>query len=1023
MVPENGVDAVARGEVREEQFRHQRNVALPRDEVAAEENEIGIEALHLRNDFAIEAASHEWCDVRIGDERDAIAVERGWETGDRHFVPRDLEVVHVIVRAEIAQQRKRDVRFPQPHDLGRKRIRPGDHVGALHEDPRAVHDPVNADDRGYEKKRPEKQCQDDQRRQRDVEQPSKRRVLVPMAAEHDPIENKNENPCRAEERKQHQTGEKESHLRYLHRMNRATPLLLALVVCVAAFAQDGYQVPPKELAALADAPLTPSLLPGPGDWGVLLENPLLLTIADLSQPELQLAGLRFNPRTHEQTRSGYAFDLRLIRFSTGAQRTVSGLPKDLRARWGTWSPDGSKVAFTHAGASGVELWVLDAANAVASRVGTVLLNGSHPTRPFYWMGNNAFSARVLAVRGETPQAPGVPSGPVIQENLGRRTPGRTYPDLLTNPHDEAVFEHHLQSNVAIVSLDGTARTIGSGGMITRVEPSPDGAYLLVETTHRPFSYLTTEFQFPRRIEVWDRDGKVVRQIADVPLADAVPTDFDAVREGPRGLGWRADKPSTVFWLEALDKGNPRTEAAQRDKILMLAAPFSGDPVQLAALSFRTRGIHWSSDDLALIEESWWKTRRTRMWRVRPASPSRAPELIFDRSSEDAYANPGDPVKKQTPQGTWVLRTSNGGETIYLFGGGASPEGSRPFADAFDVRTKKATRLWRAEAPHYEFPVHLIDDGRTLVTRRESVNEAPNYMLRDLRKKTAVALTNFPHPTPQLIGAKKELIRYKRADGVNLTATLYTPPNYDPARDGRLPVLMWAYPREFKSADAAGQVTDSPHRFIRVNPLSPTPWLVRGYAILENPTIPIIGEGTKEPNDTYVEQLVAGAQAAIDEIVRRGVADRDRVAIGGHSYGAFMTANLLAHSDLFRAGIARSGAYNRTLTPFSFQSEERSFWESPQVYMNMSPFTHAQKINEPILLIHGVDDNNTGTFPIQSERMYQAIKGLGGTARLVMLPYESHGYRARESVLHTMWEMDRWLEQYVKSRSAAAKPPL
>jgi dipeptidyl aminopeptidase/acylaminoacyl peptidase len=799
-------------------------------------------------------------------------------------------------------------------------------------------------------------------------------------------------------------------------MNRAISLLLILLATFAAAAQDTYQTPAPELVALADAPLTPSFLPGPGDEAVLLEFPPLLAIADLSQPELKLAGLRFNPQTHEQTRTSYARSIRLLKISTGAERAVSGLPAGMRARWTSWSPDGSRVAFTNAGANGVELWTIDVANAAARRVGSVVINASHPSRPYAWHGSNAFVVRAAAMTGDAPVRTAAPSGPVIQENLGRRTPARTYQDLLRDAHDAAVFEHHLQSRVTLVSLDGTAQPLGETGIITKADPSPDGNYILVEITHRPFSYLVTESSFPRRIEIWSRDGKLVKQIADVPLADAVPTDFDAVREGPRSVGWRADKPATVAWLEALDKGNPRQEAQQRDRIMMLAAPFTGDAAQVASLALRTSGMHWGSDDVALVEEAWWKNRKTRTWRVRPGNPSAAPELLFERSFEDAYADPGTPVKKLTPWGTWVLRTA--GETIYLDAPGASPEGARPFVDAYDLKTKKSTRLWRSEAPHYEYLVYMPDDGKTLITRRESVNDPPNYYVRDLRKKSARALTKFPHPTPQLTGAKKELIQYKRADGVNLTATLYTPPNYDPAKDGRLPVLMFAYPREFLSADAAGQVTDSQHRFIRVSPMGAIPWLARGYAILDDPKIPIVSpDGKAEPNDTYVDQLVSGAQAAVDEVVRRGVGDRDRIGIGGHSYGAFMTANLLAHSDLFRAGIARSGAYNRTLTPFSFQAEERSFWEATETYIRMSPFTHAQKINEPLLLIHGVDDNNTGTFPIQSERLYQAMKGLGGTARLVMLPFESHGYRARESVLHMMWEMDRWLETYVKN----AKP--
>jgi len=798
-------------------------------------------------------------------------------------------------------------------------------------------------------------------------------------------------------------------------MKRMLLSLLALLFVVPVYAADTYQMPPKELAALVDAPPTPGMLVGPGDWAVLAEAPLFLTIADLSQPELKLAGLRFNPRNHEQTRFGYSRNLRLVRISTGEARAIDGLPSPLRARNVTWSGDGARIAFTQATEDAVELWVVDAANAKASRVGSVVLNATHPARSFYWLGNDSFVARLAATNGDVPESSRLPEGPVIQENLGRRTPARTYQDLLKNPYDESVFEHHMQSRVAIVSLDGTARPLGAAAMIADAEPSPDGKYILVETTHRPFSYVVPESRFPRRIEIWDRDGKVVKQIADLPLADTVATDFDAVSEGPRAVSWRADKPATLAWIEALDKGNPRTEAAQRDRIVLLDAPFTSEPATLATLAFRTYELLWGSDDLALIEEGWWKTRKSRLWRVRPGTPSRAPELLVERSSEDRYADPGYPLKRLTPQGTWVLRTSSKGDTFYLAGEGASPEGDRPFLDAYDLATKKATRLWRSEAPHYEFAVQLLDDGRTAITRRESVNEPPNFFVRDLRKKSSRALTQLPHPTPQLAGAKKELIRYKRADGVDLTATLYLPPGYDPAKDGRLPVLMWAYPQEFKSASAAGQVTDSPYRFIRVNPMTPLPWLLRGYAIVDDPSIPIVGEGDKEPNDTYVEQLVAGAQAIVDEVVRRGIGDRDRIAIGGHSYGAFMTANLLAHSDLFRAGIARSGAYNRTLTPFSFQAEERTFWEASDTYIKMSPFTHAQKINEPLLMIHGIDDNNTGTFPIQSERLFQAMKGLGGTARLVMLPYEAHGYRARESVLHMMWEMDKWLETYLKKK--------
>jgi dipeptidyl aminopeptidase/acylaminoacyl peptidase len=537
----------------------------------------------------------------------------------------------------------------------------------------------------------------------------------------------------------------------------------------------------------------------------------------------------------------------------------------------------------------------------------------------------------------------------------------------------------------------------------------------VETIHRPYSYLVPIYRFPRCIEVWDTEGELVRRIADLPLAEDVPIGFGAVPTGPRSFRWRSDRPATLYWVEARDGGDPRRQADIRDQVFTLAAPFEASPRPLAALALRYGGVTWGHDRLALVEEGWWKTRKSRTWILDPSDPDSEPELLFDRSSEDRYNDPGSPMMTRTPAGTYVLLTGGEGKSIFLTGRGASPEGNRPFLDRLDLDTRESVRLWRSEAPHYESAVDFMDPAlRTVLTRRESVREPPNYFLRRLDNGELEQLTRFPHPTPALGRVKKELIRYTRDDGVQLTAKLYLPPDYDPERDGPLPTLMWAYPREYKSATAAGQVKDSPYRFVRAGWSSPLPWLLHGYAVLDDAALPIIGEGDEEPNDTFVQQLVAGAKAAIDEAARRGVTDPNRIAVGGHSYGAFMTANLLAHSDLFRAGIARSGAYNRTLTPFGFQAEERTFWEAPEIYFQMSPFMHAEEIDEPILLIHGAADNNSGTFPMQSERFYNALKGHGATARLVMLPHESHGYRARESVMHMLWEMTEWLDRYVKN---------
>ena len=785
---------------------------------------------------------------------------------------------------------------------------------------------------------------------------------------------------------------------------------------------ETYQMPPRAIVDLVDAPMTPQVSVGPtGEWMLLMEPVGLPLIAELSQPELRIAGMRINPRTNGPSRGSYYSELSLKRTADGVETPIEGLPDELRIQNIHWSPDGKHIAFTLTKSSGIELWTLEVATGTSKRMADVHLNAVYRGSPFQWHSDNQslICKTVSAERSSAPEAPSVPAGPVIKENLGKEAPARTYQDLLKNPHDEALFEHYLTAQIVRITIDGLVAPIGPTSLVGQALPSPDGNYLLVETLHRPFSYLVPYDRFPHRVEVWDLDGNVVRQIADLPLAEEVPISFDAVPQGPRSFGWRADAPATLYWVEALDGGDPRKPAEVRDQVFMLAAPFGGERTALAPLGLRFRQIDWGNDGLALVWERWRKNRKIRTWLVKPGSPEAEPVLLFDRSYEDRYSDPGQPLLHVTPSGTEVLLTTNGGETLFLAGEGASPEGDRPFLDSFDLEARKATRLWESEAPHYELVVDILgEDGKNLLTRRESQSEPPNFFRRNLTKDTIEKLTEYPHPAPSLAGVHKELIQYDRDDGVKLSATLYLPSGYS-TEQGPIPMLMWAYPREFKSAAAAAQITDSPYRFLRLRAGSHLYFLALGYAILDGPTMPIIGEGDKEPNDTYVEQLVSSAKAAIDEVVRRGVADRNRIAIGGHSYGAFMTANLLAHSDLYRAGIARSGAYNRSLTPFGFQAEERTFWQAPEIYFKMSPFMHAQKVNEPILLIHGEADNNSGTFPIQSERYYHALKGHGATVRLVMLPHESHGYRARESVLHMYWEMNEWLDKYVKNAPAKA----
>lgn len=784
---------------------------------------------------------------------------------------------------------------------------------------------------------------------------------------------------------------------------------------------NGYELPSAALQAVVDAPRAPSLYLSPRrDVAAMMQMPSLPSIQVVAQPELKLAGLRINPRTFSDSRFSFGEKLWLMNVADGKERPISGLPAKLSIASVMWSPDQKWLAFNQVdAASGAnELWLVDVAGGSARRLvaglNTVIGSG------YQWLPDSR--GLVVFTRpanlGAAPATDGIPTGPAVQQT--RQGDGvvsiRTYQDLLKNEADARRFDYYATTQPVEVSLDGNTRAIGAAGIFMGFSVSPDGRFVLRQPVQRPYSYVVPVGSFPRRIEVIDRaSGKLVHTVAVRPLVEGLPTGNDAEVTGVRDIGWRGDAEATLVWAEAQDGGDPNKDAKVRDAVLMQAAPFDRPPVTLAQLGSRLAGISWGRGDLALLTESWWKTRKTRTWLIAPDNASTEPRLLWDRDAQDRYADPGRPLLASDERGRSLLQTSADGSSLYLAGAGASPEGDRPFVDRFDIATGKATRLFHSQAPSYSLPVALLDNqGSSLLLSRESPDEPANFYVQSLADAGAAprALTHFAHPLPQLKGVQKEQIRYKRKDGVDLTATLLLPPGYDPKRDGPRPLLMWAYPGEFKSAAAASQVTDSPYRFNAVSYWGPQAFLAKGYVVLASPSMPIIGEGDKEPNDTYIEQLVANAQAAVDEVVRRGVTDRDHIAIGGHSYGAFMTANLLAHTRLFKAGIARSGAYNRTLTPFGFQAEERNYWQAQDVYQKMAPFNYADRIKDPILFIHGVDDNNSGTFPIQSERMFAAVKGLGGTARLVMLPNESHAYRARESIMTMLAESERWLEQTI-----------
>ncbi|MGK7392646.1 MAG: S9 family peptidase [Candidatus Cyclobacteriaceae bacterium M2_1C_046] len=793
-------------------------------------------------------------------------------------------------------------------------------------------------------------------------------------------------------------------------------LLIISLIAFNSWAQDGYQMPPKPIADLVDAPQTPAVSIHPkSDWILMLERPGYPSIEELAQPELRIAGLRINPRTSGPSRSGDYNGIKFKSIKGGKEKAVTGLPADASISNVRWSPDGKHIAFTNTNNKGISLWLLNVKSANAKQMTAYDVNDVIGS-PFSWLSDNEtiIYKQNPKDRGEAPERPLAPEGPVTQESTGKKAPVRTYQDLLEDQHDEELFKYYATVQPMLININtNTTKILGEPGIHTTLSPSPNGEYIYVSTVNEPFSYIVPYYRFPSSEKVMDRQGNLVREVAQIPLAENIPKGFGAVMTGPRSFTWRNDKPATLHWVEAQDEGDPSKEVEFRDRMFYLEAPFTGEKKEGIPFKLRYGGVNWGDDDLAIAYESWYSTRELITSTFDPDEAD-SKVVLFTRSYEDRYNDPGNFQTAMNEFGEQVLLRDEAGK-LYLTGAGASPEGNRPFVRLFDLETKGNEELWRSTAPYYEYPVYLIDPEKgQLITRREAKDEQPNYYLRNLKSGKLDQITDFPHPYPELEGIEKQVVEYKRKDGVDLKGNLYLPKGYK-KEDGPLPVLMWAYPSEFKSADAASQIKGSPYEFLRLYWGSPLHFVTRGYAIFDDPSMPVIGEGDKEPNDTFRKQLVMNAEAAIDKLVEMGIGDRDRMAIGGHSYGAFMTANLLAHSDLFAAGIARSGAYNRTLTPFGFQREERTYWDAPEVYYDMSPFMHADKINEPILLIHGAADNNSGTFPMQSERMFSALKGLGGKARLVMLPYESHGYRARESIMHMLWESDQLLEKYVKNK--------
>lgn len=794
-------------------------------------------------------------------------------------------------------------------------------------------------------------------------------------------------------------------------------LLMLGFSLTAAQAQDDntYRTPAKEVMELLLAKPTPSVsIDGKAEWMLLSERNSYPTVEELGQPESRIAGLRINPNNFSPSRQNFINNFILQNIRSGQTIQVQGLPAGMLAGNVSWNPSETKIAFTNTTSSGVDLYVTDIAGRRTFKINKQPLNTVLGTS-YTWVDDNTIIYKAATQSAaNAPKKTITPKGPTIQQNLGKAAPSPTYQDLIKSPFDEQLFEFYATTQL-IQNKNGVEKVLGKPGIVLTFSLSPDKKYMMMRTIRKPFSYLVTANGFPSTITITDLTGKVVKVLAELPSSEGTPSGYDNTQNVPRGFDWRDDEAATITWAMPLDSGLIKKQVEYHDAVYALSAPFTGEAKELFKTKTRYAGTTWGNETLAMVQEVLRSKQTIRVSRYNSSTGSL--ELLMERNQTDAYNNPGSPVLTRNKFGRFVIQTIDNGTKILMNNTtGASDKGDLPFLAKFDLATKKNEIIWRCQEGFYETVNEVLDaDKLVLLTRRESQTEVPNYYIKNLVLRIAdKAITQFSNPYPQLEGVKKEKIKYKRADGVDLTGELYLPKGYNKDKDGPLPLIIWAYPREFNSAADAAQIRGSQYRFTALSWGSPIYYVTQGYAVLDNAEMPVVATSAdKKPNDNFVAQLKINAEAAINHLSDLGVADKNRVGVGGHSYGAFMTANLLAHTNLFKAGVARSGAYNRTLTPFGFQNEDRTYWQAPQLYYEMSPFSYADKIKTPILLIHGDSDDNTGTYPINSERLYAAIKGHGGTVRFVFLPYEAHGYRGKENVLHTLWEQQQWLDKYVR----------
>lgn len=799
---------------------------------------------------------------------------------------------------------------------------------------------------------------------------------------------------------------------------KLTLLFLGFSFSMMAQENLSYQKPSKSILDLADYERAPSVsMDTKKEYLLLSYRNTYKTLDDLNQEELRLGGLRINPITNISSTVTYINNLKLRKIKDKNEVQVAGLPANAKISNLSWSPNDTKILFTNTAANGVELWVIDVASAQAKKLTEANLNANLGA-PFSWFGDNETILVKLLPSDRKPLLDAkkdLPAGPIISNASGAKSQNRTYPDMLKNKNDEINFENIITSELYKITLSGNKTLFKSADMFAGQSLSPDGNYIMITTIQKPFSYIVPLNRFPMKSVVYDKSGREVKIVNETPLTEIMPKGFMAVQKGKRSVMWRNDKPATLAFVQALDEGDPANKVAFRDEMFLWEAPFTANPTSLVKTPQRFSDITWGNDNVAIVSDEWYDTRNTKTYLINPSNPSQQPKVITDRNSQDVYADPGNFETRKNQYNRYVLAIEN--DKAFRIGDGYTKEGQFPFIDELNLKTLQSKRLYTSTFKDKKEDLIEVEDFKkgTVLVQIQSKNDYPNYYFRNINQKDKLTpITDFKNPFESIKNVSKEVIKYKRKDGVELSGTLYLPVGYDKAKKEKLPLLIWAYPAEYKDKNSAGQSTQNPNEFTFPNYGSFVYWVTKGYVVLDDASFPIIGEGKTEPNDNFISQLVDNAEAAINAVDALGYINRKKVAIGGHSYGAFMTANLLTHSNLFACGIARSGAYNRTLTPFGFQSEQRNYWETPEVYNTMSPFMHADKMKTPLLLVHGEADNNPGTFTLQTERYFQAIKGLGGPARMVILPKESHGYAAKENILHLLWEQDQFLEKHLKN---------